>query len=369
MRLAHRAPAVAIAAVIALAVASESQTTSTTTGGSRVMFVSQASREPYRFRAIEISPRGIRSVALEGQFLGDTSFAPRGDFIAYSVSSGADHATFRTEFGAPRRVVVARTRCRPNRPCSGHSHAWSRDGRRLVLSMWERSRDRVFVLMDSTSQRRREITPRGMTEDDDYGDWSWSPSGRLIGFVRHYGQSNTDVCCKLEYHVMRPDGSRHRWVYRHRRGDTFYDALNFAWAPGSARLAFTWVGRGGISQLGVVDLRTRRLRWLHDHTQTPPTWSPDSRWIAVASPGTGITLVDPAGRERPRRLVPKLAVWGVAFAADGRSVIATVARGEIGSSPTEIQIVPLDGGPARLLYRAPRGWSISTGVEAWPAAR
>src|SRR5918994_5405884 len=86
MRFVHQTPAVAIGAVLALAGASESQTMSITTGGSRVMFVSQTSRAPYRSRAIEISPRGMRSVALEGRSLGETSFRAE-------VAAASPHAT------------------------------------------------------------------------------------------------------------------------------------------------------------------------------------------------------------------------------------------------------------------------------------
>jgi dipeptidyl aminopeptidase/acylaminoacyl peptidase len=368
MRLAHGVPVVALVGVLAVGAASESATRQFATGGSRLVFVSQTGREPFRWRATEIGAAGTRSVPLEGRFVGGTSFAPQGDFIAYSASTPQrrEEATFLTRFGARRRVLLARSRCRPAGFCTGHSHGWSRDARKLVLSVWDGSRSRLFVI-DRPSGRRREITPRGTTTHDNNSGPSWSPNGRLIGFVRHYGLDDTNLCCKLEYHVMRPDGSGRRWVYRHRRGDTAYDSLNFAWAPGSRRLAFTVAGRGGYSALGIVDLGTRRLRWLHaPGPHGGPAWSRDSRWIAVAAFGAGITLVDPAGRERPRRLVPRLAVWDVAFAADGRSLIATVATGSIGSSASEIRIVPLDGGPAQALYRAPRGWSI-VHLEAWPA--
>ena len=344
----------------------------TTTGGSRVLFLIQTKREPYRYRAEEVSSRGIRSVSVEGRYVWETSFAPRGDAFVYSATTAKnEQAAFLTSFRTPRRVPLTSSPCRPPTPCTNATHAWSPGGKRVVLAAWERGRPRFFVVQAATGARR-EVTPRGPVGHDAYGDPSWAPNGRLIGFVRRYGLDNTNLCCRLEYHVMRTDGSGRRWVYRHRRGDPAYDSLAFSWAPDSRRLAFSVFGRAGSSALGVIDLRTRRVRWLLTvGVLGRPSWSPDSRWLAVAAGAGGIHLFDSSGRQQSRRLGRHLAAYGAVFAPDGRSLFAPVATRGLGAPMNEIRSVPVDGGPARLLYRAPRSWSVGgTGdLEAWPGQR
>jgi Tol biopolymer transport system component len=369
------AAAIAILGLLAFPASSASGPAAAPTGGSRVLFLEQTRREPFRYRAVEFSSRGTRSIALEGRFVAHISFAPRGDRFVYSATTPqVEDSVFLTRFGAKtsRGVALARARCRPTDACAGPTHGWSPGGKDIAVTTFEQLHPH-FVVVRAATRARREVTPRGSRRYDVYSNPSWSPNGRLIGFVRRYGWHNPNVCCRLEYHVMRPDGSGRRWIYVHRRGDSAYDSLAFAWAPNSQRLAFTVEGRGGVSALGLVDLHTRRTRWLrvegpHGRPAFPrgrPVWSRDSRWIAVATAEPGITLVDPTSRRQPRRLVPKLPVWSLALTADGRSLVAAVDPGQQGATNT-VRIVPLDGRPSRLLYRTTHGWTINQ-LEAWQA--
>jgi Tol biopolymer transport system component len=95
---------------------------------------------------------------------------------------------------------------------------------------------------------------------------SWSPDGRRIVYEGRGG-----------IFVIGVDGRRYGRV----PGTTPRDSSP-VWSPTAMTIAFARSGRGRDAEIRAVDLRTRRVRLLRRHAESP-AWSPNGRWIAYTN--------------------------------------------------------------------------------------
>jgi len=102
---------------------------------------------------------------------------------------------------------------------------------------------------------------------------AWSPDSRHIAFVAKVGGRDAIYVYSVQEHKVV------------RRISLDLDGIqNPTFAPDAHRIAFTGL-KGGISDLYVVDLRDGAFRQLTDdkYADFHPAWSPDGRYIAIAT--------------------------------------------------------------------------------------
>jgi Tol biopolymer transport system component len=160
--------------------------------------------------------------------------------------------------------------------------SWSPNGRTLVFGR-ESPRGSLFQLRLDVESEPVRLPIRGLAPQ-------WSPDGELIAFHEYRDELGGRVV------VARPDGTGHRVLTRAGVGA-------FAWSPGGRRIAF--IRRpvpSGSSSLYVVNRDgTGRRRLASSFPLEPPlTWSPDGRFVAVATQSARVYLarVDRGARRR-----------------------------------------------------------------------
>ena len=123
---------------------------------------------------------------------------------------------------------------------------------------------------------------------------SWSPDGRHIAFVRTVERGGR---VESRIYTVLPNGTGIRRL-NNRRGRLAGDP----WSPDSTQLlTLRSVGTAGTpnwtSVIDVESIRGARVRTLA--AGFDPSWSPDGRHIAFATPrGSRIAVIDRAGRSR-----------------------------------------------------------------------
>jgi len=200
--------------------------------------------------------------------------------------------------------------------------AWSPDGERLALSLWELGANSSYVgfhVIDPRTGTDRHIPAKDMVAR--FGCFApssltWSPNGKLLAYSCSIG----DPGDLGTMYTIRPDGSGRRLIATGPIG-----AYSPTWSPDSKRLAFSsgvspflrplgkWDGpisHRFRSAIYVIDLDGRHARRIA--TGALPDWSPDGKTIAYYAPGcegtpndTGrIRLVTPNGRDVTPRAAP-----------------------------------------------------------------
>ena len=249
--------------------------------------------------------------------------------------------------------------------------AWSPDGERLALSLWEVGGNSSYVgfhIIDPRTGTDRHI--RGDMEQR-FGCWAptslaWSPDGKLIAYSCRAFESSTSAVGQI--YTIRPDGTGRRHILT---GPL--PAYSPTWSPDGKQLAFSTGiqpfqkpqrGMTGYrSAVWVIDLDGPHARRLA--LGASPDWSPDGKTIAYVSPGCGgdpdkkgrIRLVTPTGRDVTP---PKAPCDGIgpaghpvpAWSPDGSQIAVATDRG--------VYLMHADGTRLKLLRR---GGSV--GRPAW----
>jgi WD40-like Beta Propeller Repeat len=194
-----------------------------------------------------------------------------GTFLNDVIVSAGNSVSF--TIGLASRVV----RVVPGRP------AWSRDGRRIVVSQAQGGRVHLF------SYAVRGLTGRHQLTHSPGRDLNprFAPDGRTIVFERH-------LAGQASLLSIRADGTALRQL-------TYWagDELSPDFAPDGRSLVFT-SNASGRYQLYVLSLADNAVRRLTSDfgNDRRPVWSPDGRWIAFSSDRDGDNdayLIDPSG--------------------------------------------------------------------------
>jgi dipeptidyl aminopeptidase/acylaminoacyl peptidase len=225
--------------------------------------------------------------------------------------------------------------------------AWSPDGERLALSLWELGANSSYVgfhLIDPRTGTDRHIPAKDMVPRFGCVALSyltWSPNGKLLAYTCRgiLDPGDTGI------YTIRPDGTGHRLI-----ATGPFPAYSPTWSPDGKRLAFSTgesplqrpVGEsiGPISYrsvIYVIDLAGRHARRIA--TGALPDWSPDGKTIAYFASGcegipndTGrIRLVTPTGRDVTPPTAPCDGIGPArhpipAWSPDGRQIAVATNR-------------------------------------------
>jgi Tol biopolymer transport system component len=153
-------------------------------------------------------------------------------------------------------------------------------------------------------------------------DWiltpQWSPDGKSIAFADERG--GWDDPDSTEIYVMRADGSKLRDLTS--VGATVFRDEEPSWSPDGRRIVFVRVLENSpYLELGVVDVRTGRVRPLHVSGESP-AWG--KAGIVYAGGHGQLMLVSPGGR--PKLFARASTGW---FTWSRGGVLAALERGRV----------------------------------------
>ena len=132
------------------------------------------------------------------------------------------------------------------------------------------------------------------------GGGTWSPDGKLLGFIGGTRRAGRIVDRYGGIYVADADGGNLHLVTGHA-----YNEYGFAWSPDGRRILYGRANRAGIYIIGADGRSDHRL------TRDSPrpvdfealTWSPDGRSVAYATDRTGngdIYVIDADGHDKVR---------------------------------------------------------------------
>jgi Tol biopolymer transport system component len=152
------------------------------------------------------------------------------------------------------------------------SPRWSPDGKRIAfISNRDGDRDNVFVV-PAAGGEAKQLT----RVDDIVSEISWRPDGKAIAFSAGVGVADyvglVDLAGRMKKIVDFPDSENSIG------GDL---GSPEPWSPDGRTLAFMSNVHDHVD-IGVLDLKTRRVRWLAENQwdKTRPLWSPNGKSVA-----------------------------------------------------------------------------------------
>jgi Tol biopolymer transport system component len=301
-------------------------------GNGRIAFLSDHGTGALGLFTMRADGTGVRRLSAPAPFADYPAPSPEGAWIAFVRVDLADYGT--------ELWVARRDGTRLHRLVAGlgtmSEVAWSADGRWIAFVDDRRGAGGIFAVAPN-GRRLHRLVPWPASSP------AWAADGRLA-FAGRDG-----------IYVQRP-GSRARRVLR--------DAGDPAWSPDGRRLAFTRYA-GILPHLYVANADGTRAHRLPAPAsrcgEDAPDWSPDGRWILLATclPWDELTTVAAVVRPNGR-------AFHHLFRADvynGRLAWTDRGSGVVYSDPGEqIQLVRRDGSRRHPLFAGPPG---DSGPPTW----
>lgn len=182
-----------------------------------------------------------------------------------------------------------------------------------------------------------------------HGDWfRLSPDGHSVALARGFPH---------ELWVAGRDGSGEKRLYTAPMGSPLIDSL--LWAPDGKTVVFhlTCPGCPASQDRGALwhlDLATGAAQQLVEEGAHWPLFSPDSRWLSLASPlGTlvshgSVGLIDVAEGQGDPALFQFVNVWDRAWVADSSGFVVAFTDGAAASGVTDLWWIPTSGATVKL---------------------
>lgn len=239
-------------------------------GGESIVVVDVGTRT--RRTLVSVPPR---TLGLTVEQVGDPTWSPRGDRVAYAQSS---YLVEPLE-GSVRIVDLSTRRVRTvlSLPTVSIEHtAWSPRGDRIAFvvgtgypPVWGASVNHRQVHVIGVDGRGHRVIGPGVEPQ-------WSPTGRSLAYVGPGGVTVADLDPLVSLpRVVTPATDSPGYLPMYPR-----------WSPDGRRIAFLQSpGLFMEPELRVTDLRDGVTRRLRVGTWSPPSWAPDSLWLAVDDRG------------------------------------------------------------------------------------
>lgn len=293
--------------------------------GERVVYESRLPGTPSQIFVVE--PDGTRQQLTHMENgASDPTWSPDGTQIAFAGTRPRpgdpwpDSDIFVMDADGSRIRRFAWTR-------EGDGHPdWSPDGSRIAFhsrsvsggipggSLWLAS-----VPTRSLTRLTGSHTPRAKI------DPAWSADGRWIAYGEIARSTLNGRVYESWLGLMRPNGEHKRRV----KGSYPYHLIeNPAWSPNGHSIVFEEneppaVGvrlDGAVGDLGIIDVRTERLRWIvEDAASDQPSWGPDGILVALPSPEATVRTV-----------------WAPTWSRPDATVVLSGSRCELDGGPSVI---------------------------------
>jgi len=205
------------------------------------------------------------------------AWSPLGDLVAFSGFVEDSPALFLWSFGDRRAQRLT------SFPGLVAGASWTRDGKKLALTLTKDGNSEVYAMNRDGSGLRRITRHPGIDCSP-----SWSPSGREIAFT-------SDRSGSPQIYITDLDGTELKRL-------TFSGVYNesAAWSPKGDRIAYV-AREAGFFDVWVMDTtgRQRRRITFKGTSNEDPAWAPDGRHLVYASTRGNreeLVLTDVSGR-------------------------------------------------------------------------
>jgi Tol biopolymer transport system component len=222
--------------------------------------------------------------------------------------------------------------------------AWSHDGKRIVFTSY-RGGDAGIYVMDAGGNAQKRLSSVQYSDNSP----SWTPDGRIVFRSMRDGWAN--------FYAMDADGSNVKQLT-----STQSDKGAPTLSPDGKLIAYIAHGETGVTNIHVVPTSggdAKNLTGaLPSGQKLPPSWSPDSRWIAYSEYKNGALAIRVIGSDGsdPHKITDNIfSNASPTWSPDGRRIAFVSSRegSRVEMARGDIYVMNADGSGATNVTRHP----------------